>query len=91
MGYNDTGKPFVKEAVESVNVAKAEATANDLAGFLLLPSYKPYHHRACRRVGPGEYEQVRTRIFVFRHLLNPEKKWIPSKEEIRAGRKLDKD
>ena len=89
MGYDDAGKPYVKEAVENVDVAKAEAAANDLAGFLLLPSYKPYHHRAYKRFGPGEYKQVRTRIFVFMHLLNPEKKWIPSRDEIRAGRKLE--
>jgi hypothetical protein len=40
-------------------------------------------------VGPGEYEQVPTRIFVFSNLLNPEIKWIPSKDEIEAGRKLE--
>jgi hypothetical protein len=44
MGYNDAGRPFV-EAVDNVDVAKAEAAANDLAGLLLLPRYKPYQHR----------------------------------------------
>jgi hypothetical protein len=39
MRYDDAGRPFVKEAVNNVDVAKAEATANNLAGFLLLPSF----------------------------------------------------
>jgi hypothetical protein len=88
MGYDGENRPFVKADVDTVT-AKAEADARNCWGFLLLPHSEPHQHRAYRGVGPGEYEQVPTRIFVFSNLLNPEIKWIPSKDEIEAGRKLE--
>ena len=89
LGYDDAKRPFVREDVGDTDDAKAEAAARNLAGFLLLPISEGYQHRAYKRVRPGEYEQFHTRILVFRHLPNPENKWIPSKDEIKAGRKRE--
>jgi hypothetical protein len=87
LGYDETRRPFMKEDVDTDD-AKAEAAAKDLVGFLLIPHYEPYQYRAYKRMALGKYEQFHTRILRFRHILNRKNTWIPSKDEIRVGRKL---
>ncbi len=84
MGSRD---PFLREDV-TTDSAKARATEHGLERFLLLPHRPPHQHRAYIRRGPGEYEQMDTRLFVFSHLLTPGDDRMPTRAEVRAGKWL---
>ena len=86
-GYDEWGGSFVKADVDT-DAAKAEAAAKNLKGYLLSPTTThgaSHNHSAYKRVGPGEYKGVPTRIFVFSHLLDPRVEWIPNKATLEAG------
>jgi hypothetical protein len=88
LGYTDEGCPFMALDVDKDDAVKI-ARENDLSEYLLVPGHKDYSHHGYIRTAPGVYEWTYCRVFAFCHLLNTERRWVPRKEDLKAGRLFD--
>ena len=88
LGYNDKGRPFIALDVDKDDAEKI-ARENDLSEYLLFPRHEDYNHRGYIRTTPGVYEWTYSRVAVFCHLLNTDRRWVPRKEDLKAGRLFD--
>ncbi len=88
LGYNDEGQPFMALDVDKDD-AEEIARHNDLSEYQLFPRHKDYSHIGYIRTAPGVYEWTYSRVVVFCHLLSTDHRWVPRKEDLKAGRLFD--
>jgi hypothetical protein len=89
LGYTEKGQPFIMAQDVDTDGAKEIARDNDLSEYLLIPGTENHNHLGYIRTAPGVYEWTYCRVAVFCHLLDTKHRWVPRKEDLKAGRLFD--